>query len=313
MNLLWMIASLVVGAAALWKARAAIRGTTLTATWWWCVIAWATNHIVELATMLEMVDIDQLPALRLAARVLLLCPAVSLLGIKRPQDKAWNFVVASLWAILALPAAEQVFLQTYQPIELHGARSWFLVVLLVVMCVSMLPTRHAIETLFATGAVALLVGNSLPWHWPDIPASTSFVLLALSASGITYALNFPARLAKSSDAAANENQIEALDRIWLDFRDAFGLFWALRVQERLRDAARMQAWTITPTWFGWQTRDDSAVATSISDNEYRAILQTFRGLLRRFVSNEWIDQRMESQPDIVSQPPRQEGTKKFDS
>ena len=43
---------------------------------------------------------------RFAAAVLSFAPTMALLGAKRPQNGAWQFVVITLWAILALPAFE---------------------------------------------------------------------------------------------------------------------------------------------------------------------------------------------------------------
>ena len=49
---------------------------------------------------------NQIPShspLDFAAAMIVFCPAMALLGAKRPQDKPWQLIVLSLWGILALP------------------------------------------------------------------------------------------------------------------------------------------------------------------------------------------------------------------
>lgn len=78
-----------------------------------------------------------------------------------------------------------------------------------------------------------------------------------------------------------------LDRVWLDFRDAFGVAWGLRVAERLNASAAMYSWPVTLTWQGFRGRQEGT-----SDIPPAAVEEGLRGLLRRFVSPEWIDSRL---------------------
>src|SRR6478752_3809682 len=115
----------IIGLAVMLGARRAIGQTTLTGAWWWSVaalVAWAGT---ELADVLAVVSAGNLEPLRLAAISLSFCPVVAVLGAKRPQHAAWNFVVLSLWAIVTLPAAENFFLHPGQKLTLGDARAWF--------------------------------------------------------------------------------------------------------------------------------------------------------------------------------------------
>jgi hypothetical protein len=46
-------------------------------------------------------------------------------------------------------------------------------------------------------------------------------------------------------------------------------------------------------WSGWKT-SNGAPLQDLPDAQRQELLATFRGLLRRFVSNEWIDSRLDS-------------------
>jgi hypothetical protein len=274
-----LVVVLLGGVAALVLARRKVQGTTLVATWWWSLAAFAANGGLELLLAWQLADDDNAgQSLRYAARMLLLCPTISLLGVKRPQHGPWNFVVVSLWGVLALPSAEALFLNTGQPLEIAGFRSWFVLVLLLASLVNTLPTRHALAALLAIGGQVLLLGNYLPFPLPQSPYDTEAGLGLLAVAAALYACR-PARRASNS-----------LDQLWLDFRDCFGLFWGLRMQERIQAAAKMYNWPIALHWSGWRAADGPL--TELPDDTRQQILTTFRGLLRRFVSNEWIDARL---------------------
>lgn len=273
-----LLAELLLGVTALIIARRKLQGTTLIATWWWSLGAFAATAGVELL----IADDAAGEALRYGIRMLLLCPSISLLGVKRPQDGPWHFVVLSLWGVLALPAAEALLLNTGQPLEIAGFRSWFALALLLVSLFNTLPTRHWLAALMAFGGQALLLTEYLPFPLPQpaVPsAETGLVLLA--AATMLYALRPPRKCA------------ESLDQLWLDFRDSFGLFWGLRVQERIQAAAKMYAWPVALHWSGWKA-SDGVLLQEFRDEQRQEILTTFQGLLRRFVSNQWIDSRLDS-------------------
>ena len=84
-----------------------LRGTTLVGPWLWGIISAAILTLVSLAAMPLLSDNFALSALlTYAAEASTLCPLVALLGARRPQHSAWQFVVATLYAILLVPAVQ---------------------------------------------------------------------------------------------------------------------------------------------------------------------------------------------------------------
>src|SRR5581483_5962723 len=89
----------------------------------------------------------------------------------------------------------------------------------------------------------------------------------------------------------------AYDRVWLDFRDSFGLLWGLRVQERINALARQEKWGLELWWSGFRSSRGEEMLGGEALTEAPAAIEpvlrtSVKGLLRRFVSNEWIEQRL---------------------
>ncbi len=270
----------------LWRRRM-IFATTLSIPWLWSVLSIGAIGVTEciLAYFQADASANWVEGLRFAAAATTFCPVMTTLGAKRPQDKPWQLIVISLWAILALPALEQLILKPGQPLEVQTMRSWFLLGMIMIGLFNFLPTRFWPSALLVLAAQLILLGNYLPFAIPTTgswgPSAAMLLLLmavALPAFGIP----------RSRRTCQDE------DRLWLDFRDSFGLLWSLRMAERVNaDAARYQ-WGITLTWSGFQTADSAESAQSIPANVIPGLHRTLKNLLRRFVSSQWIADRMNS-------------------
>lgn len=262
--------------------RRSIGQTTLTSAWWWTVAAFVAWGGAELVVSGDRAW-SRLEPLRLAAIAISLCPVVSLIGAKRPQHAAWNFVVLSLWAIVALPAAEAHFLRPGQPLEFGAARGWFLWILIALGPINFVPTRfwHA-SLLLAAGQVVAL-SEYLPLLGQDLVAEPGTIGLAIAASAV---------VAAGLASRHERDTANPYDRLWLDFRDSFGLFWSLRVQERINAVARQQNWDFDLSWSGFRRRADGTLLDAIDPAVEPTLRTSFKGLLRRFISHQWIADRL---------------------
>ncbi len=262
--------------------RRKIGGTTLVAPWVWTIVALVAVAGAEMAVGL----VDSLPlnwrmGLRYAAAMATFTPTMALLGAKRPQDRAWQFIVFSLWAILALPSFEWLLFGEIK--ELHPARLVFLLILVGVGALNGIGTRRWLSNLLYAAGQGALMASFLSTTVAALPGALAPVLgLAL----IVVSLALPMR-GRAVDATA-----AGLDRVWLDFRDAFGLVWSLRVAERMNTSAAMYDWPVQLGWRGFRNREPGRGDVVVP----AAVAESLRTLLRRFVSADWIDTRIDAKP-----------------
>ena len=264
------------GVAALVWRRPRVEGTTLVAAWWWAVTSFACVGLAEIiaVTVLGQRSTSSY-ALRYAAACTAFCPLMALLGAKRPQHRMWQFIVLSLWLVLALPAA-QWWLFASGAIEIHPVRTALMALLVVVSLINYLPTRSWIAGLCYAGALVAVVSPFLALgSWPPPMTQMSIAALALADVGLVFAL------------PPDRKRRQPLDRLWIDFRDTFGTVWAMRVLERVNAVARGNGLSNVLSWRGFLDRG----ADGGTDAESKAAIETFYSLLGRFVSPAWIESR----------------------
>ena len=274
----------------LWNYRAAVSQTTLVSAAGWAAVATVAIAGVEFWRVAFPQVGPWLSPVRFCVAVLSFCPFVSLLGAKRPQHLAWNFVVMSLWGIVSLSALTALALQRSDRFVLGDARAWLLWVLILMGLINYLPTRNR----FA--ALGMALGQGLLFT-PHLPLLRDNPWLANLAAGPSLALLvFAIALAVARPGMKVSNQqtkpatAEAFDRLWLDFRDLFGMLWGLRLQERVNAASKAGEWKVELEWNGFSSQ-------GISPKHREALRQAMAGLLRRFVSHEWIAARLEKDVD----------------
>lgn len=289
----------VVGVLLLVSRRRALDGTTLIAPWWWVLIAWLAVTGVETWIGLTVSAGYGAPfrdALRFTAGMTLFCPQMAQLGAKRPQNVAWQWVVVTIWAVLMMPVGEQFALGQSGELTLHYVRGWLLFALIVVGLLNNGPTRYCMTAILLGLAQTLILAKHLPGIGVGLAAggATLAILLLLIAILLTV-FEWPPR--------AHVTRPE--DRVWLDFRDCFGAFWALRVAERINASASRYQWGLWLTWNGFSQVEFVGVAGEVNEEVNSALRLSLRSLLRRFVSDEWLRQRMppEKPEDCHKTPP----------
>lgn len=255
-----------------------VRDTTLNAPWIWLAASLTFIIATELLLAAGFVELQNASAWRFLSASSTLCPGTALLGAKRPQNSAWQWIVASMWLVVSLPAVQQIVMHRTGAIEIHPARLWFMLGLVAFCAVNSLFTRRWFAVVLAASGQILLLAPFFTSS--DVLSNAQLVGIVGLSVGIIAGQLYRER----------GTSIKPLDRMWLDFRDMFGLVWSLRMMESINAVTQANGWDMTLGWTGFRDRSGNA-GWQLPPDQMRVLMQTLKNLLRRFVSNEWIEAR----------------------
>jgi len=304
----WVLGGLAVGQ--LLCARRRLRGTTLVAPVLWGIAAVAM--IMVSGTFGPPGTADD-HFLGYAAAIFLLAPGLAVLGAKRPQNGAWQFIVGSFVGILMLPVFNGLAVGDHQP-HVHALFRWLILAVFLVGMVNYLPTVHRVSIMASWFGLFVPLGIYIPGDFFGRPSAADALALVGINLGLAAAWNLSWKRRRAP---------RGMQRLWSDFRDAYGMVWGLRVAERLNVAARRHGWPVEFAWRGILVKEpvgdeptaDLALETSAAavrtvameeplerlDPELRRrIRRELQALLRRFVSPEWIAERDSSETHAFS-------------
>lgn len=288
-----MIAALV-AAGAVYR----VRGSTAVPAAWWAVAACLALAADAGAQAAGIVPAPAAAArIRLGVAALAVCPAMSLLGAKRPQHGVWQLIVATLAVVVALPALSAWLVRPGSLPDVHILGRGFLLGLALVGWLNFVATAHGpAATAIAAGQLAILrpflpgVATEAALPQPALDAAGA----ALVAAGALAALvgqssrspmrpHLPASktLAPRADSAARITAL--IDPPFLALRDTLGAAWALRIAERFDAVAAERGWPCRLRFAGLDAGGDPA-----DDSWHRDALRACKALLRRFVDDAWL-------------------------
>lgn len=248
------------------------RSTSLVYATGWAATAWITWGWVLLDRDIEQTGLEPFRYLALCVTA---AAGVAVLGARRPQLVAWNFVVFGLLGVMVLPLVVSLLIGTHR---VDGMGIFFLSATLAVGLLNYLPTRAAPAVLLAALAVVgEMTSLFAPDSLPDPNLVSLFNLLILAVPWGVWACWRKERLNRSE-----------FDRVWLDFRDRLGLFWAQRVREQFNRAAANAGWPVHLMWRGLHR---TVHGTAIVPAEQDAMLETLHAALQRFASSSRLESR----------------------
>jgi len=235
-------------------------------------------------------------AVRLAVVSLSLCPAMSLLGAKRPQHGVWQLIVATLAVVLAMPAASASLMRPGSMPDVHMLERCFMPLLVLVGWMNFAGTRRAAAVTCVAAAQLLLMRGFLPGVATDVAvqaaaaggldaAATGLLLFGTLLAAVQACTSRARRAGRGNPAAASRHVVAAVvDPAFLALRETLGAAWVLRIAERFDTVAAGRGWPCRLRFGGLETGGDP-------DDTFwhRDALRAFRALARRFVSDAWLD------------------------
>lgn len=266
-----------------------VRGTTAVPAAWWAVaacLALATEAVVHAC---GAVPGPAAARIRLGVVALAVCPAMSLLGAKRPQHGVWQLIVATLAVVVAMPALSAWLVRPGSGPDVHVLGRGFLLGLTLVGWLNFVATRHGpAATAIAAGQLALLrpflPGVSTAAAVPQ-PALDAAAAALVAAGALATLVRRPSRPPRGHEpAAGSAARITAVvDPSFRAVRDTLGAAWALRIAERFDAVAAERGWPCRLRFAGLDAGGDPD-----DDAWHRDALRAFKALLRRFVDDAWL-------------------------
>jgi hypothetical protein len=257
--------------------------------------AWAAAAAISLAVEMAvralggLTDPATAAAVRLVTVALAVCPTMSLLGAKRPQHGVWQFIVGSLAVVLVMPALSATLVRPGTLPDVHMLERGFLAVLLLVGWMNFIGTRRAVAATLVTAGQAMLSRGFLPL----VPATLAdaqmplgeAVAAAAIAAGAVLAASQSASAPRRSRSAGDETAIAArVARAYDAIRETLGAAWTLRIAERFNVVAEERGWPCRLHFRGLDVGGDPADTAW-----HRDAVRALRALLRRFVTDDWLD------------------------
>jgi hypothetical protein len=188
------------------------------------------------------------------------CAGVAVLGARRPTAAGWNFVVVGLLAVLLLPVAEGFGTPRLNTVYLS-----FLAATLLVGLLNYLPTPLAPGVLALALACGLEIAGLAKAEMPGW-----LVAVGRCLAGLTPWLWLAAPWWRGR--AETE-----FDRLWLSFRDRYGVVWGQRTREQFNRAAANAGWPVALAWHGLQPAGEG------TPPDPAVMLDTLQALLKRFL------------------------------
>ena len=227
------------------------------------------------------------------AGILGLCPPLAVLGARRPMSRVWSlFILVPLLLVFAWPAVSDWSHAGWQH---RFAQAWTLeepmfagfCLILVMSLGNYLGTPLGLSGLLWSAALFLVVAPLCPSvsrHLPTATRSRSLAVLMLSAAvwwgWLRCRSSVPTRF--------------ALDHLWLSYREAFGLVWGKRLQERFNFNARgaNMGFRLFRHGFAIVDEQETPQPGGFTPDQREFAEYTLRWLLRRFVDPQWIDSKL---------------------
>ena len=266
-----------------------VRGSTAVPAAVWAVAA-AVVLACEMGARAAgwLADPAAAATVRLVAGALSLCPVMALLGAKRPQHGVWQFIVATLAVVLAMPAVSAALIRPGTPPDVHPLGRWFLFGLALVGWMNFAATRHGLAAAVVAVGQILLLREFLPLvPFAGAPAAV------VDAAGCL-AVGLGAALAAIQSAAAGRRRVAGgpaghhplaarIDPPFLALRETLGAAWTLRIAERFDAVAAARGWPCRLRFGGIEVS-----APGDAGPWQREAARAFRALARRFVSHGWL-------------------------
>ena len=289
--LLLLMLAVAVGWIGTFRLTRGVRHTSLTAAAAWAIWFQATLTVTTIATLANgRVPPGIRDQLWYLTAVSALCPFVAVLGARRSRLLEWSlFIVLPLIVVLEWsPLAQLTGCWNGQRLELElpTVVGYGLVMLMCLGTYFFNSGRFSTAVGVWTSSWSLFVFATLMAPSKQVVRdgnsqidNLAIAIMQLMFWGIV------------GVAAKNAPRHFGWNRVWMDFRDWFGVAWATRLSARINEVAVREQWPWRLSHAGWRSASGEGLPAEPPVNDPR-VEQTCCWLLKPFVDPKWIDERL---------------------
>jgi hypothetical protein len=257
------------------KAWVGARGTALRGAVLWAMAACALGAVAELACGAEPLSTGRIVAghVTYLATLATLAALISVLGARTPGAVGWALLMGLLVLVMLIPWLEAPTLLRHAGgmgrLRLDAPWSLFYALLVLAGVTNYLPTRYGPAALWlAPGFVLEYLGLQRS-DWPLERRALVWAVFPwtlMAAVWLAFALGPRHRHTRGGSG---------LERLWLWFRDHWGVVWGLRVQEWFNRAAQAARWPVRLNWFGVVPLAPDAIAPEAAATRLKSLIHRF--------------------------------------
>ncbi len=213
----------------------------------------------------------------------------SVLNARVPGSRIWAGLMALLVVVFLIPWLEGPLRMRragwLAPLYLDSPWNLFYAFMVVVGVTNYLPTRFALSAI-GFGVTFFLEYLALTrWDWP--PECSAICL-----SWLAWSCVLSAWIARYLADRGPSGRVP-FERLWFWFRDAWGVVWALRIEDRFNRTAELKGWPVRLSWFGLVATGDRQDQGNDPLTVPNEAIADFRALVRRFATTERLEQMMQ--------------------
>jgi hypothetical protein len=263
---------LITGFYPVWQAWQMNRQTSLVSTIAWLMATWLF-WVAALATY-WLWPHPLVRVLYYAAISLTACSGISALGARQPITAMWNVVVFALWVILMTACLERGFISGDMSLKMFQFA--VLGITLGFGILNYLPTTSFLAGLVLAAGVGFML-NAFQFKTRSEGGGQA----SLMWGGLAIAcVPWVAYLCLKSKSKSGSK----FDRMWLSFRDRYGMVWAEGLRKQFNAGAKHSLLPVVLSWRGLRPR--RGAVDPPTESQKNQIVSLIRRLMQRFVFGE---------------------------
>ena len=193
--------------------------------------------------------------------ILMLSPLVCILGARMPGGRAWSgFVVLPMVVVLSWPVLSQSWnMRGTEAIQTGTPAALGFVLVLLMGYGNYFGTANTLSATLYASAILCRMWPSAGWSTAGPPLFVTETLPVLAGLMLHHRIHCLGQWPVKS-------RLQSANRLWVTFRDLFGIVWAKRVMDRMNLFSVRESWRVSLSLDGFVLAEPFEFERSIAPN-----------------------------------------------